>query len=460
MSGPAPGDRLEERAGRLRAAPRSLLHGAVYTVAGSGAFNLCRWLVVVLLVRYTSPDTVGWFDLAGVAIAAPIVLFFGLELRAAYVSDGRDEFPFGAYRALRRLGTVLAAAVAAGVILLAPLGAALPPLLILMLATGLGRALLNAQELYLGYYQRREALGRLAWSNVLRGVAMVVPFAAILPLAHAFFRDDPSAKPALLWAAAVAAIIQDLGWLAVWLFYDRRWTQRQPELDRSWTWPQAAALAWQTLPLGVVMLLINLCDSVPRWFIRASHGGATDLGYFAALKVVSLGIGLFMMQVAIAGANRIVVFYHTDRSAFRRTAAALVLIAAGLGGGMLAAAALLGRWFLETAYGPEYARYQADFLILIASQAVSLLATVFGFLVTQMRRFWIQVPIQLAVLAATTISAAALVPGEPVRGGAWTALVRAGVQSGLFLVCLLAALRGGEPRPAASADADGRSQPG
>ncbi|MEP0846455.1 MAG: hypothetical protein HRF50_06485 [Phycisphaerae bacterium] len=450
MTGTAPGDRLEERAGRLQAAPRSLLHSAVYTVAGSGAFNLCRWLVVVLLVRYTSPDAVGWFDLAGVAIAAPIVLFFGLELRAAYVSDGRDEFPFGAYRALRRLGTGLAAAVTAGVILTAPLGATLTPLMILMLATGLGRALLNGQELYLGYYQRREALGRLAWSNVLRGVVMVIPFATILPLVHVLYRDGPSAKTALLWAAAAAAIIQDLGWLAVWLLYDRRWTERQPELDRSWTWRQMTALAWQTLPLGVVMLLINLCDSVPRWFIRASHGGATDLGYFAALKVISLGIGLFMMQVAIAGANRIVVFYHTDLSAFRRTAAALLLIAAGLGGGILAAAALFGRWFLETAYGPEYARNQADFVILIAAQAVSLLATVFGFLITQMRRFWIQVPIQIAVLAATTISAAVLVPDEPVRGGAWTALVRATVQSGLFLLCVLAALGGRDPQPGAS----------
>lgn len=439
---------LRERVGQLRGRPTPLARGAALAILGSGAFNLCRFAVVVLLARCATPELVGAFDFASVALAAPLVLFLGLELRAVFVADARDEFPFGAYRALRRITLLAAAVIFCAVLVSGTAPVSTDAVLLFMLTVGLGRILLNGQELYLGCYQRHERLDRLAVSNVLRGAVMLAPFAVLMPLAAG--RDERT----VLTAATAAAGLCAAGWVAVWLLYDRHWAQRHARLEGAWTWWQAARLAWQALPLGVVILIINLCDSVPRWIIRATPQGESDLGFFAALKVIALGVGLVMMQIAIAGGNRLVVYYHTDRRGFLRVAGKLVLVALALGLAMIGGAWLAGEWFLETVYAPEYARHFPEFQILIAAQAIALLATVFGFLTTQMRRFWVQVPIQLAVLAATTAAAVWLIPSDPVRGGAWTALVRSGVQTGLYLACVLLLIRLGHPAESRSQDQD------
>jgi hypothetical protein len=54
-----------------------------------------------------------------------------------------------------------------------------------------------------------------------------------------------------------------------------------------------------------------------------------------------------------------------------------------------------------------------------------------------MRLFWIQVPVQIIVLASTTLAAVLLVPGDPVRGGAWTLFIRAATHATLCAVCVL-----------------------
>ena len=87
---------------------------------------------------------------------------------------------------------------------------------------------------------------------------------------------------------------------------------------------------------------------------------------------------------------------------------------------------------------PEHARHYPEFLILVFSQAIVLLAAVFGAVTTYMRQFWIQVPVHLSVLAITAVAATLLVqPEDPVRGGAWTELVRSSTQAVLYLGCVL-----------------------
>ena len=76
------------------------------------------------------------------------------------------------------------------------------------------------------------------------------------------------------------------------------------------------------------------------------------------------------------------------------------------------------------------------------SQAIVLLAAVFGTVTTYMRQFWIQVPVHITVLAITAISAMLLVgPENPVLGGALTELVRSLSQAVLYLGCVLIGIR-------------------
>ena len=418
-------------------APPSLRRGAALTILGAGFLNLCRFAVVSLLAKFASDEVVGAYDLANSALAAPLVLFLALELRAAYVADARRQFTFGAYRALRSAGMATAALLVLATVLWQRRGEPLAALTLLMVGVGFCRAAFMQGEIYWGVFQRRERLDWIAWSSIWRGLALVAPPAVLLPLSEKGAAFDPQQ------AALVAVLVQLVAWLSLTHFYDRRLALTTPALDLRWSAADLWKLALHAAPLGLVMLIITLCESVPRWVIAATSDddALANVGYFGALRVVTLAAGMIVVQTGTAAGNRLVAYYQRDLRAFVRLTCVLTAVAGALGAAIVALALLGGEWFLRVVYTADYARYADEFTLLVVAQAALLLASVFGFVVTHMREFWIQVPLQLAVLAATTVAALLLIPDDPIRGGAQAALIRAGVQTALYLACVVFAVR-------------------
>lgn len=419
----------------------SVRRNLVYALLGNGLLNLCRFGVMVVLANYATAQVTGCFHFAAIALSAPLVMFFGLELRAAFVADVRQEFVFGAYRALRRLGMLVAIPILVAVVWWQFGRSTSPALVWMMLFVCGGRVAFQLAEVEWGLMQRRERFDLIALSNALRGVVMLLPVALLVPLAHARWSGAADTARWVEAAAAVATGIYLLGWLVVWWFVDRRYVVRYPESRPVWQVATLARLARQTLPMGLVILILTLCESVPAWFIERSTASLTDVGYYGALKIITLGASFLIIQVGNAAGNRLAITYQSDLAAFVRLARRLAAVAAGIGLAILGAAWFLGEAFLNLVYPADYAAYHVEFFILVAAQAVFLLGSIFGFVTTHMRRFWIQVPVQLAILTATTIAAAVLIPGGPVRGAAWTVVVRAVVQAVLYFACVWAGVR-------------------
>jgi len=75
--------------------------------------------------------------------------------------------------------------------------------------------------------------------------------------------------------------------------------------------------------------------------------------------------------------------------------------------------------------------------LIVFAHCLALLTNVFGTATTQMRLFWVQVPVQLLTLVSTAAAALLLIPGDqPVLGAAYTTLVRASVQLVLYWTCV------------------------
>jgi O-antigen/teichoic acid export membrane protein len=390
--------------GAVTARGHSLKRNALYAVLGNGVLNVCRFLVVVLLAKFTSSEIQGTFTYASIALAGPVVLFCGLELRAAFVADAGGEFTFGAYCTLRTLGMAV----------------------------------------YWGVYQRRERLDLLAWSNALRGLTMLAPFLILLPLFASQGGSTAATFDHRMRVAACAVSIYVIAWAAVWWFVDRRHVVGHADVDLSWNWPALWRVAKQTLPLGLVFLLINSRETVIQSIVKHAAGpeGWADLGYFGAMRVITLGAMFLIVQVSTAAGNRLANTYQQDVRAFVRLGVKLTGIALAIGASALAGTWLFGEWFLRVVFTPEHARHHQEFLILMAGQAIVLLAAVFGSVTTHMRQFWIQVPVQLSVLLVTALAAVLLIGAEnPVRGGAWTMLVAGITQAVLYLACVLIGIR-------------------
>jgi O-antigen/teichoic acid export membrane protein len=420
----------------------SIRRNVVYAVLGNGLLNLSRLAVLALLAKLATTEIQGIYTYTTIALASPVVLFFGLELRSAFVADARGEFTFGTYRALRGLGMSLAAIVLLVIVLWQTRADANLPLIWMMLAICAGKIVFALAEVYWGVYQRRERLGLLAWSNALRGVTMLLPFVLLfrwLP-ALGVYELEPEQSGQLMRLAALAISLYVLAWVAIWQLYDRRLVVAPGDVDPRWKWPAVWKLAKQTFPLGLVFLLINLCDTVTQSLIKRAAGddGWTELGYFGSMRFVTLVAMFLIVQVNIAAGNRLAAAYQHDLRVFVRLAARIAAAALALGAAFLGVAWFHGEWFLRVVYTPAHARYYTEFLILVASQAIVLLAAVFGAVTTYMRQFWIQVPVHLSVLAITTVTAVLLVqPENPVRGGALTELVRSSAQAVLYLGCVL-----------------------
>jgi len=433
--------------GGMGVAPgHSLKRNVLYALIGNGVLNVSRFAVIALLAKFAGAEIQGTFTYTSIAWAVPVVLFCGLELRAAFVADAGGEFAFGVYRALRTVGMGVASVLLLGVVLWITRSEARGPLVWMMLAICAGRIVFHQAEIYWGVYQRRERLDLMAWSNALRGLAMLAPFAVLLVWPQLASRGEPrKATPEhLMQVAAWAFSIYVVAWAAIWWFYDRRLVVGHADVDLSWNWSALAKLAKQTLPLGLVFLLINLCETVTQWFVKRAAGseGWAELGYFGAMRYVTLGATFLMVQVSTAAGNRLANYYQRDMGSFVRLATKLVGMAIALGGTILVATWLFGEWFLRAVYTVRYAEHYREFLILVLAQAVALPAVVFGFATTHMRQFWIQVPVQVSVLTVTAIAGALLVQAEnPVRGGAWTMLVRAGTQAVLYFGCVLIGIR-------------------
>ena len=425
----------------LPAEGHSLRRNIFYAVTGNGILNLCRLIVIVLLAKFAGAEIQGTYTYASIALAAPVVLFCGLELRAAFVADAGGEFTFGAYRALRSIGMGVATVVLAGVALWTTRHEPSPARTWLILAVCGGRVVFGLAEVNWGVFQRRERLDLMAWSNGLRGVALLVPFAVLFLWRG---RGGVGVAAPTMAAVAWAAGVYVAAWGAIWWFFDRPQAAGRGDVSLSWTWGDLFRLARNTLPLGVVILLINLCETLTQWYVKRAAGGEAwaDLGYFGAMRVITLGATFLIVQVSTAAGNRLAHFYQRDLRAFVRLALKITGVAVAIGGVTIVAAWLFGAGFLNALYTPQYGRHATAFMILVSSQAIALLAAVFGIVTTHMRRFWIQVPVHLCVLVATGVAGAVLVtPASPVLGGAWTTLVRHVTQTCLYLVCVVLGVR-------------------
>lgn len=462
----APADRPAQR-------PRSLRKNMVYAVGGNALFNLCRFGVVVILAKFATVELQGQYNYA-IALTSPIILFFTFNLRGAYVSDALGQFTFGTYRAFRTLGMVLAA-LGAGVVIawdlaggsLNPFGGGQAPVAsptwtyaAILICVAVSKIIGTATDLVWGIYQRRERLEQLAASMSLQGVGMLLPFAIVVPvywwLIRAGRMEAERISEGVAWAVAAGAGL----WIVSYVLYDLPHTRNRAECDPAWSWDAVWRLFLNTFPLGVILVLLNLCEAIPRYVIKQRPDGETALGYFGALSYITMAANLLLIQMCGAASNRLATYYHHgNRAAFRRLAGKLALATIGLGLATFGGTWLLGRWFLSVIYTPDYAAYFPEFLILVAGQCVSLMASTLGIVTSQMRRFWVQVPTHVAILIATWVASYTLIPadaGNPVRGAAWTVVIRSVTHVALYVLILLAGIRAGPTAaPLAAAKAGG-----
>lgn len=417
----------------------SLKTNIFYAVLGTGVFNACRYAPIILMAKLASDSaTLGQYTYC-MALISPIVLFFTMGARSALVADAANEFSYGVYSRLREVCLV-----GAGIVLLGMLGSVMSEesriaYVLIFVGIALERIFGGMTELVWGVYQKRERIDQLAWAQALQGMGTATPFLILLPTCYLLFHTAADYGSRFTLAAAIATLLGASSWGALYFLRDRPRTLNQKDCDWTATWPQVWRLFLRVLPLGITLMMINLCDSIPRIVLKKQEGGIQALGFFGALAYFTMAANLLLIQAGTAASNRLARYFHENYAAFVRLALKMIIGTIVVGLLTYTAAYLVGKPVLRILYKAEYSAHFPEFMILVLGQCVGLMASMLGIVVTLAGRFWVQVAIHAAIL----ITAAALsfwwIPGSEnlLRAAAWTIVVRNIVHTSLYAVAFV-----------------------
>jgi len=389
----------------------SLRRNFAWTFVGNVVYAACQWGMLVALAKLGSPGLVGQFAL-GLAIGAPVMMLANLQLRAVQGTDARNEYRFGDYLGLRFLTTALAFA---AICLIAWLAGYRWQTALVVILVGVAKSVESISDVIYGLMQKCERLDRIAIAMMLRGVGSVMVFA----LALWFTRS-------VAWAVVALAG----WWSAVLLTYERKtggellkaFSSADERFVPSWEWARMRQLAWLSLPLGVVMVLISLNTNIPRYFVEHYLGEAA-LGYFAALAYVMVAGSTVMNALGQSAAPRLAKYYQSNRSAFKRLLAKMLLVAVAVGGAGILIAALWGRPLLTLLYRSDYAQHADVFVWVMIAAAISYMSSMLGYGMTAARIFRAQVPLFASCSLGITMVCALLMKPHGMIAAAYALVV-------------------------------------
>jgi O-antigen/teichoic acid export membrane protein len=393
-------------------AARPVLTGNfLWTLAGNLIYALCQWGILVSFAKLGNAEMLGQYAL-GLAIAAPVFQFSGLNLRAVQVTDARNRYTFGEFAGMRLTTT------AAGLVVVAALAlwGRYPGTTALVVAlVGLSKAIESLSDLCQGLFQKNERMDRVAKSLILKGALSVLVVAIALRLSGG--------------AAAASGMIV-IAWALAWVGYDLRTAVAQlsghpktvfPHIDRS----AFRHLFVLTLPLGFVTMLLSLNANLPRYFL-AKYSGEASVGVFSALMYCIVAGNLVMSAMGQTASPRLAkLHFDGDLRAFSTLLAKLLAFGAGTGIIGLIAVNFGGAKILTILYRPEYALHVKAFFWLMAAGAIMNVSGILGVAVTAMQGFKQQVWIQLGCFATGLIASAVLIPSMGILGAAFSVLILA-----------------------------------
>jgi O-antigen/teichoic acid export membrane protein len=376
---------------------------------GNLVFAVTQWAMLAGLAKMTSAETVGKFNV-GLAITAPIALFFNFGLRSLQATDARDQFPFSVYATLRLLSSVAAVVISCGVALTSQ-PASDTRLVIELLA--LSKAFAALSDVAYGLFQKYEQMEYVARSMIGRGVL------SLLALLVAVWATGD-----LVLGCAASAAANLLVLLAV----DLPGARRLEPVGVSWRPAALWTLLVTSLPLGTVTMLMNLNTNVPVYFLQALQGEEA-VGYFAAINYIGYSGNTVVGAVAQTTAPRLARLHVAQKgAAFRSILHRTLAIGAAIGAAGVAVPLLGGEPLLTLLYNAEYARYADVFTVLMLGYGLGYAATFVGVSLTAKRNLRTMVVINVLTIVLNVAACWFLIPSWGLIGAAWARVLSQAVK--------------------------------
>jgi O-antigen/teichoic acid export membrane protein len=423
---------------------RVLSHGqrsAIWMLIATAASSAARWAVYVILAQLGSEKIAGEYTYA-LAFCLPTITIFRFGLRILVSTDARRQHKFSEYLAFAVTSTFLAGLSIGGLVIWQRLS---PDSIdfytaTLILLVGMWNGFESISECFIGLFQQRERMDLIARSYILQAVTMTVLLAAGMY----FFHDLLLGVAGLVAAAAIRLFAYEAP-IAYRLFGKSAHggkKQLTANLLRFFRprihWSTTRQIIITGAPLTIVTFLLAYTENLPRYFINDSLGKAS-LGVFAGLYALANVQGLFVLSIMQSMVAKLAMHHvQGQRNAFINDILKAVLLAVVCGVIGFAIARFFGEQLLALVYQkPAYAAQNNCFQILIVAGAASAIGHVIGSAVSSMRRFHIQVPVQVMKLAIMFFGCGWAVDRYGLEGAAWVVTASAAFSLIAYLLLLI-----------------------
>jgi len=407
-----------------RSRPLTLRANFSWTAFSSVFYNFCQFCLFIVIAKIGCTEMAGQYTI-GLAITAPIMIFFGSNLRAVIVSDVRRECPIGGYLTFRLMSLIAAMSLILTIVLCSDYGYETA---MIILVIGLAKCIEGISAIFFGYFQQNERMDQIALSRIAKGILSILFFTAGMWISGSVL------------GGAFGLV---LAWMTTLLFFyipralilaNHRVLHQNALMERFrplWNKHQLKKLFLLSLPIGITVMLVSLNANIPRYFVEMFQGQNT-LGIFGPLSYFMVLGNKVVMALGQSAAPRMAKYYvHGNRPAAIRLLLREKTVGAifGILGVILAVWA--GPWALTLAFGPEYAQYSQVFLLLMITAGVNLVAGFSSMFLTAARAFWIQIPIRVCSAATMAISCLMFIPSYGITGATVAMLLSAVVHSTL-----------------------------
>ena len=392
--------------------------------------------MLVALANFGTVEMVGALAFA-LAVTTPVFVLTGLQLRVLLSTDVLDTFRFNDYLTLRLIMTAVALGGTASSLLVLNVSRTTT---LVVVAVAAGKAFDAVGEIYFGHFQRQGRLDIVARALILNGVASLVALTVGVYLSG-------SVVVGVIGWTIVSAVV-----LLLWNIPNAAKVGRPNPVPTFGGLNRAAlaalaALAAQSLPATASMACAAVSVAVPRFFLERSEGLA-DVGTFTAISSLMLvGSTLTVAVGQPLGTKLAHIYARGDLGQFFGLLRPPIYLA--ILGGLIAtvAAAVSGASLLRIVYGAEYASQTTLFTMLMIAMGVQSVTSLLGFATSAMRRFSVQLAVQVLALAVMLVASATLVGPFGLIGAGGAVLCQALVA----LAGYATAVRHNKPRPSPSA---------
>lgn len=395
----------------------------IWNLVGNSLYSASQWILIVILARLMTPEAVGSFALM-LAIAAPVFLTVGMNLRALQVTDFDRVYTLGTFVALRHVQNVAATAITLAVGTMFGFGAgAMLALLVLCIAKSIES---YSQSAY-GYYQVQRRLDLVSRSLIMRAALGPALFGLGIMVTGN------------LWVGISGLAV---AWLVVQFSADRRWTRRllrsEGRIVGSFsdnTIGEHKDLAKHGVLLGVDQGVSSLAVNVPRYAIQISLDTA-KVGVYASQAYLAQIITMITAAMLGVVMPELVESYNKNQvKRFLKLIGVMCVFAfVVLVGGVLGAL-LVGDQLIRWTLGAEYVD-TALLTWLMASAGATTLQRVLSKSLEASKRFTSYLWIDLATLAVIVASMFPLVAQFGLAGAAMSMTAGYLVGALLFLAVL------------------------